>query len=70
MPRAVGVHCKSSATMSGQVFCWVELSVAIENAFEGGAKAVRNKILVADQPNEGSEILPEFIRNLPSYFSE
>ncbi len=54
-------------TLRGTVNSWAELGVAIENAFEGGAKGVRNTLLVGDQSSEGSELLPQFIYDLPFF---
>ncbi len=55
------------ATLRGTVNNWAEFGVAIENAFEGGAKSVRNTLMVGDQPSEGSELFPEFIYDLPFF---
>ncbi len=55
------------ATLRGSVNSWAELRVAIQNAFEGGAKSVRNLLTVGGHPSEGSELLPDFMYDLPFF---
>ncbi len=55
------------ATLRGTVNSWAELRVAIQNAFEGGAKSVRNLLTVGGHPSEGSELLPDFMYDLPFF---
>lgn len=55
------------ATLRGTVHNWAEVGIVIENAFEGGAKGVRNHLMVGNEASEGSELLPEFMYDLPFF---